>query len=440
MTLTREPLWEDEFASLAIVRRSAGSMLRQFPGEHNGALFHILLWPVVDAFGTGAAAARIVSLVAFSAAAALTVLVGERLAGRREGFAAGLAFAVQPFALYYGQEARMYALSAALVLASTLALLHALERPSVRRWVIYAVAVAAVGYTHDLALLCVAPQVLLVRGRPEGLRRAFAAALAGAGALLVPLVLLAASDYGSDPLYWVRRPTVESIRGVVGFICGSSWLALAAAAPALVLAYRRRAVLPRTTEGVFVAAWLAGPAAALVAVSYAKPLLVDRYLIGSIPAFAIGLAMVTFPLGRLGAIAFAAVFASLLILSVRDEIRLTKRDLPGAARLVAGHADPKDEVVVVGDARLALSGSLYYGGWRTPRRLVWTDAEVAEVPSIFRVSDRRPGYPRDVEVQSGIVWIIGGTFIPARNAHCVTLRLYRLRGIDVAKGRCERGG
>jgi len=129
---------------------------------------------------------------------------------------------------------------------------------------------------------------------------------------------------------------------------------------------------------------------------------------------------------------------SLALLAARDESRLTKRDLPGAARLVAEHAAPQDQVVVVGDARLALSGILYYGNRRTSRRLVWTDEEVAAVPSIYRVSDRRPGYPREVEVQPGIVWVVGGTFVPARSARCVTLRVYRLRGIDVAKARCGR--
>jgi len=438
VTLNREPLWADELASLAIVDRPLSAVFAQFPGEHNGVLFHLLLWPLVSVVGTGATATRMLSVAAIGVAAALTAVVGRRLAGPAEGFAAGIALAVHPYAVYYGQEARMYALAAALVVASTLALLRALERPTSARWAVYALSVAAVGYTHDLALLCVLPQLVLVRGAADRARRGFAAALAGTAVLLVPLVVLAAADAGSQPLYWVHRPTPQSIKGVVGFVCGSAWIALAAAALALALAYRRRSVRPRTRAGRFVAVWLFLPAAALIVVSYAKPLLVDRYLIGSIPAFAIGLSMVTFRLGRLGRIAFAVLVAGLLVLTVRQEVRLTKPDLPGADRLLAEQGATRDQIVLSGDARLVLSGILYYGDFHPARRLVWTDPEVASVPRIFAVSDPRPGRRRSVDVRPGTVWVVGATSVPAANAHCTTLRVWRLRGLDVAKTRCVR--
>src|SRR5262249_7149937 len=163
-----------------------------------------------------------------------------------------------------------YALAVALVVASVLALLRALEHPTRGRWVVYAVTVAAVGYAHDLALLCVVPQLVLVRGGSERARRGVVAALVGAAVLLGPLAALAASDAGSQPLYWVQKPTAQSIKGVVGFVCGSAWIALAAAALAVLLAYRRRSVRPQTREGTFVALWLFLPAVVLVVVSYAK--------------------------------------------------------------------------------------------------------------------------------------------------------------------------
>jgi hypothetical protein len=148
--------------------------------------------------------------------------------------------------------------------------------------------------------------------------------------------------------------------------------------------------------------------------------------------------MVAFPFGRLGRIAFAVLVLGLLLLTVRQEVRLTKPDLPGVDRLLTEQRATGQPIVLVGDARLVLSGILYYGDFHPPRELVWTGSEVASAPPNLSVSDPRPGRRRSVDVRPGSVWVVGGTSVPAANAHCTTLRVWRLRGVDVAKARCVR--
>lgn len=208
--LTREPLWDDELDSLALAGRPFGELLGTLPEEHNGALFHLALWPIVHAGRTGSAWLRLLALIAFAAAVALCALVGARLAGRAAGLVAAGLLALNPFAVAFAHEARMYAFALCLSLLAAWALLRALERPSATRWAAYTLSLAAAGYAHDFALLTAAAHPFLVWGvRRSGAWRGYVAALGGALVLLLPLALLAASDWGSNPLYWVSRPAFE---------------------------------------------------------------------------------------------------------------------------------------------------------------------------------------------------------------------------------------
>ena len=68
-------------------------------------------------------------------------------------------FAIAPFQIFYGTEARCYSTVAALVLCSTIALLRALERGR-WWWALYAVGATAALYTHYIAVLVLAPQAV----------------------------------------------------------------------------------------------------------------------------------------------------------------------------------------------------------------------------------------------------------------------------------------
>jgi len=118
----------DEGATLLAVHRSFPEMLRMLGSVdvvHTG--YYALIWVVTRLAGSGEVAARAPSAVAMAVAAAGVTLLGQRLASGRAGLAAGLVFAAFPSVSYYAEDAREYAIVAALATVSGYLLVRALQ-------------------------------------------------------------------------------------------------------------------------------------------------------------------------------------------------------------------------------------------------------------------------------------------------------------------------
>ncbi len=154
-----DTLFGDELSSYFIVTgHSLGRinyLLQGHSVDLNPPLFFVLAW-VAERFGDGASALRMISLLAGTAAIPLTYLLGVRTVGRRAGLVASALVALSPFLIFYSSEARAYALSVALVLACTLALLQALDTGRVPWWVAYALCSCAAIYTHYITVFFLA--------------------------------------------------------------------------------------------------------------------------------------------------------------------------------------------------------------------------------------------------------------------------------------------
>ncbi len=166
VTLTRighaQP-WRDELATWSAATRPVGDLVRlAFTIDAATGPYYLLMHGWTALAGTSPAALRLPSALAMAGAAALTARLGERLAGPRAGLLAGLLFAVLPGTSRYGQEARPYALATLFAVLATLLLAEALRRPTWRCWTGYAVAVAALGLTHLIALALLAAHGLVV--------------------------------------------------------------------------------------------------------------------------------------------------------------------------------------------------------------------------------------------------------------------------------------
>ena len=94
-------------------------------------LYYLLLRPWLALAGESEFALRFPSAVAGVLTVALLYRVGRVWLGERAAFWAALLLALNPFHLWYSQEARMYALLALLSLAVLWAFVRALPR---RRW------------------------------------------------------------------------------------------------------------------------------------------------------------------------------------------------------------------------------------------------------------------------------------------------------------------
>jgi mannosyltransferase len=187
---------------------------------------------------------RLPSLVCGVATIPLVFVVGRRLVGSPAAVVgAGLA-AISPFLVWYSNEARAYALLAFLVLASTWALLVALEKGGFWRWALLTVLLAAALLTHYTALFAIGAQALWalweVRDRRERLVPLLVAT--GVGLLLAAAWLpFAPGDNGAIAFLVKLTPDTvfrEGLRAIagqpyakVGELPGTiGWIALALAA------------------------------------------------------------------------------------------------------------------------------------------------------------------------------------------------------------------
>ncbi|MGQ9459088.1 MAG: glycosyltransferase family 39 protein [Anaerolineae bacterium] len=199
--LTSESLWYDEAWSVAIAQESLGwiAVLRvpgwpwplPYTGSGGGLLYHLVLhfWL---ALGEDPFTVRLLSALLGVAGVALAVLLGRDLFGAWGGWAAGILMAVSPLQVWYGQEARMYALFTCLMLAAAWGLWHTCHGGQGWAWGLLVAALALGTYTHSFGWFALLAANLFWLWQRLALRRArpswgtWAAAQAAVLALSLP--------------------------------------------------------------------------------------------------------------------------------------------------------------------------------------------------------------------------------------------------------------
>jgi 4-amino-4-deoxy-L-arabinose transferase-like glycosyltransferase len=117
--LDAQSFWNDEGNSARIAERSLDLIIEGAAGDIHPPGYYLLLHGWRALFGQSEFALRSLSVLAGVAMVLFTGLLASRLFGRRVGLVAASLSAASPFAVYYSQEARMYALLGALSAAST---------------------------------------------------------------------------------------------------------------------------------------------------------------------------------------------------------------------------------------------------------------------------------------------------------------------------------
>jgi Dolichyl-phosphate-mannose-protein mannosyltransferase len=185
-----ESLYGDELRTYYEATSSSlsGVFHRMKPLEANPPLYFVLAW-LSAKLGDPATLINLPSALAGAAAVPVIYLIGDAIAGRRAGITAAALFAVLPFAVFYGSEARAYGLILLLVPLSTLALLRALESKQGRWWwALYAVASALSLYSHYVAGLAIAAQAGWALITQRDRRREILIANAAVGVAFLPLL------------------------------------------------------------------------------------------------------------------------------------------------------------------------------------------------------------------------------------------------------------
>jgi mannosyltransferase len=146
--LDAQSLWNDEGTSVALAGRDLATIARDAARDIHPPLYYWFLAGWSRLTGSSEMAVRSLSALLAVATVALIYALGRRLGGEWMGGTAALLAAINPFQVYYAQEARMYALLALLGALSFYAALHWAAAPTPRWSATYVLAATAGFYTH----------------------------------------------------------------------------------------------------------------------------------------------------------------------------------------------------------------------------------------------------------------------------------------------------
>ncbi len=423
--LGHQPLWRDEAFTAVVMQRPLGSMLDALRSDSAPPLGYLLDHAVASVW-SGPAALRLVAALSGAAAIPLGAALGRRIAGDRGGVVTAALCALTPALVLSARDARMYALATTLVMASTLLLWRAVERPSRWRWAAYAAVTALALHTQYFALFAVAAQLaaLCLVLRP-GRHTMLAAAVAAGAALLslTPWLVVARAQFAHvGDAFWVTRLGFLSVVGVfLPFFSGppvDPWtpgkvtlLALqgfAAGAGVLIgcawLVFGRRRLSPLGRRGaVFVAGCGVVGVLLIMALSAWKPVLDGRY--ASVvwgPLFALvgaGFALVRVRL--LLPVCLCAVGAASVGLAAADN----HPDTPSAVALLETQVGPRDLVDATPSQYLLLD---YYesNALRSRTHVVATGVAWYWGTAAFAAGAVTPSVPPDIVLGGGAVYLV----------------------------------
>ncbi len=146
-------IWFDEAFSAYLIRYNFIDIARYTATDVHPPFFYWLLKLWSMAFGTNELALRSMSVLFGVVAAAFGYLFTRRQFGRRAALLGLFILALSPLYVRYSQEARMYTLVAAIVMAASLVLVKAVETNNRKLWVLYGVLVSLGMWTHYFAAL-----------------------------------------------------------------------------------------------------------------------------------------------------------------------------------------------------------------------------------------------------------------------------------------------
>jgi hypothetical protein len=187
VVIDNQSFWADEALTAYEARLGFGPMLSVVQHvETTPPLYFVLIWFWGHLFGTGEVALRSLSTIAGIALVPVAYLAARELAGRRAGVLAAAFVALNPFLIWYSQEARAYMLLTLLSGLSFLWFARARREPSTRNLAWWAVWSALALTTHFFAAFLVAAEAIwLLR-----VTRSRAAVYAVAAVAVVELAML----------------------------------------------------------------------------------------------------------------------------------------------------------------------------------------------------------------------------------------------------------
>ena len=349
-------------------------MLGLFGLEANGVLYELLLWPLVR-LSDSAELMRAPAVIAGVAAVPATWWAGRELLSERAGLIAAGLLAVNPFALWYAQEARAYSLVVLFAALSFPLLKRALQDARPRWGVLYVLVTAAAAYSNMVALLVLLPAhaVLVAPGGMEAIRR-WLRQLAGLALALMPLLyLLVHARLERDTLYYLAAPGPRDLVRIVreylaGYTTTGAIYAAGLGVVAIVVVWavvRVRRELPRSASDALgrplapVVAWALLAPALVFVLSQAMPLFESHFLIAALPGAMLLLAACILALPRAAAAAAVVALAAVMLGGDRWTATTSMKEQWRSALTVLERRPPNETMLLDNSFSLPALGYIY---------------------------------------------------------------------------------
>ncbi len=378
----RRSVWFDEGQTLAMVQVPIVDLLRHLdnPVLNNQVFYYLALRPwhlIGDDISTVRAFSAICSIIAIL----LTCLLGRRLFGTVAGLVAGALLSIHWFSIRYAQEARGYSLAMMCSCLAALFLVKAVDSGRRRDITVWVAASGLAMYSHSFALFTIAFQILsLAALGPRALlaRKNLLVGIAAITALTAP-ILYSLGTASHKLINWIPPVTSEYLVWQTGYLAGGDsgipYVYLAVLAILVVRIAREHDPVARWGSTLFIL-WGLGPLAALATISLWGPVLLNRYLVMSIPAWTLAAGAAVASIRRSTKLApLAWVLAGLILasqLKVVSEIAEEphEEDWKTPAKIVAQEARPGDAILYDSSwSAFALEYYLKRSGAPQPARL-----------------------------------------------------------------------
>lgn len=231
-TINRYSFWFDESFTAALLKFGPSQIINLTSLDVHPPLYYLLLKGYSLIFGTSDFALRSFSLIFMVISLTLLYRLLLRLVNHRSALI-GLWFAaLGPFVVRYGQEARMYGLNSALIIGSTLVLVRQTQMAKKQRqnrwWVVYALLVSAIMYTHYFGALIVLIHGLYMLtlhrkersliGRVKGIDSGWLLSMIGAGILYLPWLPTLLKQFNTvNGGFWIPPVSPRSFADTFGW-------------------------------------------------------------------------------------------------------------------------------------------------------------------------------------------------------------------------------
>jgi uncharacterized membrane protein len=354
--LDAQSLWRDEVDVIRFAHWPWSRLIQSLTQtKDNGPLYYVLMRGWLALTGDSEFGLRFLSVCASVLTVPLIWRVGRRLTGERAAWMVTLLVAVSPYMVWYGQDAKMYALVGALTLLAMTCQLEALATGRRRWWAGFVVAASSSLYSHLLsALMIPVYAAVFPLTWPHG-RRRWRGWLVSLGLLTLPYVPLAIwqlplvlNTYGTGHPFYPIHEVLASLFNLYarGVALVGGWVVVAAFVFAVLSGVfssqgEGRFESGGTRSRLFLLWWLFLPIVLIYLISLRAPVFEPRYLIFVAPAFYLLAALGVVVLSRLSRIAAGLSLAVILSFSLLGVwIQATtpiKSDFRAAAAYVMTH-------------------------------------------------------------------------------------------------------